>query len=167
MPGPDPYPDICRLLFREAELLDAGEVRTWLDEIVDRDILYEVPIRTTRERGAGDVFSDEGFHLRETHATLTTRVLRLETEYAWAEDPPSRTRRYVTNVMVDPAGDDGWNVSSNLLVFRSRYDSTDHVLVSSLRRDVIRRRSNGFRLVRRTVLLDHTALPVHNLGIFL
>lgn len=164
----DDHHHISQWLYREAALLDANEVRRWLEDVVDPEIVYEIPVRLTLERGAEQAFSNEAFYMRETYGTLRTRMTRLETEYAWAEDPPSRTRRFVTNVMIEPGTDEQrWNVASNLLLFRSRYDSVEYVLVSCRRQDVIRRVNGRLALVRRTVLLDHTTLPVHNLGIFL
>lgn len=167
MTADDAYARVCRLLYREANLLDDGHVRRWLDEVLGPEIAYEMPVRVTRERGAEE-FSEDAFHLRENRATLTTRVARLESEYAWAEDPKSRTRRFVTNVLVDPADEpDAWRVASNLLVYRGRYDSAAHQLLSCARRDVVGEVDGALRVLRRTVLLDHTTLPVSNLAIFL
>ena len=41
-------------------------------------------------------------HFDEDHYTLGLRIERLEGRHAWTEDPPSRTRRFVTNVRVTP-----------------------------------------------------------------
>ena len=62
--------------------------------MLDEEIDYRVPIRLTRERAAGAGFSKEGFHLFENYESLTTGVERFATDYAWAEDPPARTRRF-------------------------------------------------------------------------
>lgn len=168
---------ISRFLFREARLLDAGDVRRWLDEMIAPDIRYMVPVRLTRERHEmferdAHEFSSGAFYLNENHATLTTRVLRLEGEYAWAEDPPSRTRHFISNVVVEPDTDDlrnaHWCVTSNVLLFRGKYDSPSHEFLSYQRRDVIGEGDDGrLRLHERTALLDHTTLPLPNLAIFL
>lgn len=159
--------EISRFLYEEAELLDQDKTREWLDRIVGEEISYEAPLRVTRERESGREFSQDAFHFRENRSSLETRVSRLETEYAWAENPPSRTRRLVANITCEAAGLQTWRVASNLLIFRSRYDSTEYVLIAGRRLDTIRRSPKGLRLVARKVLLDHTTLPVHNLGIFL
>ena len=55
----------------------------------------------------------------EDWPSLKARVARLEHEYAWAENPPSRTRRFVTNIMVTGKTENGGvQVESNLMLFR-------------------------------------------------
>jgi len=43
-------------------------------------------------------------HFDEDRYSLEKRVERLEGDHAWTEDPPSRARRFVTNVRVRPVG---------------------------------------------------------------
>jgi len=158
----------CRdLLFLEAEYLDDNRLREWLD-LYDRDAVYQVPIRITRERAAGAGFSTDSFHMDDDWHSLETRVARLETEYAWAEDPASRLRHLVGNVRVTASGSpDEVGVKSNVLIFRGRSDSPDFHLLSAERRDLLRRHPDGWRIARRLVLLDHTSLGTHNLSILL
>jgi 3-phenylpropionate/cinnamic acid dioxygenase small subunit len=156
-----------RFLFHEAELLDDNRVHDWF-ELIAEDIDYRLPVRITRERAAGHGFSDTAWHMRENHASLHTRVRRLDSEYAWAEDPPSRTRRLVTNVRVRAgAGDDEYAVRSNLLVYRSRYDADAHQIIAGERHDVLRGVGGRLKLARRDILLDQATLATHNLAIFL
>lgn len=156
-----------QFLYKEAELLDDGNLHGWLDVLAD-DIEYRVPRRVTRERGTeASEFSGEGFLYREDKGTLRTRVKRFDTEYAWAENPPSRTRRLVTNVRVDRADDETVSVRSNLLVYRNQGDQTDHDLIVCEREDTLRRSEGGFELVERTVHLDQTILATRNLSFFL
>ena len=81
-----------RFLFLEAELLDRRNFADWL-EIVSPEIEYKVPVRTTRNAGEGDGFSESAFFLNEDYGSLQLRITRLRSEYAWAENPPTRTRR--------------------------------------------------------------------------
>jgi ethylbenzene dioxygenase beta subunit len=151
----------------EAELLDDNRQREWL-ELLDPEIDYRVPIRVTRERSMGAGFSEDGYHMLEDYGTLEVRVDRLDSEYAWAEDPPSRMRRFVTNVRLRGVEGDAVNVRSNLLVWRGeRYDRPGVELLAGERRDVLRRdAAGGLKLLRREVLLDHTTLGTPNLGFF-
>jgi 3-phenylpropionate/cinnamic acid dioxygenase small subunit len=104
----------------------------------------------------------------EDHGSLAARVARLETEYAWAEDPASRTRRLVTNVRPTQSDDESLiEVKSNLLIYRGRYDSPDFNLIAAERQDVLRRTDDGLRLLKRLVLLDQATVATHNLAIFL
>jgi 3-phenylpropionate/cinnamic acid dioxygenase small subunit len=161
------YRSVCAYLFHEAELLDANRLDEWLGLLAD-DLVYQVPVRTTRERGAARPFSDEMFHMDDTRTTLGWRVERLKTEFAWAEDPPSRTRHFVSNVRIAPgAAADEVVVCSNLLLYRNRGGDPGHDLISGERQDVLRRVDGGWRLARRRVLLDQATLGTRNLAIFL
>lgn len=156
-----------RFLYREAELLDDGDLHGWLD-LLTEDVDYRIPRRVTRERGAEQSeFSDEGFLYREDIGTLRTRVNRYDREYAWAENPPSRTRRLVGNVRVKRADDDEVDVRSNLLLYRGQGDEADHDLIACERLDTLRRTEDGLRLAERTVHLDQTILATRNLSFFL
>jgi 3-phenylpropionate/cinnamic acid dioxygenase small subunit len=155
-----------QFLQREAELLDDNRIDDWF-ALIDPEIDYRVPIRTTRERVHGGGFSADGYHMLEDYNSLATRVERLSSEYAWAEDPPSHTRRLVTNVRVGAADRDGLHVRSNLLICRARYDQVEYQLLAGERHDVLRRTASGLRLGKRLVLLDQTSLHTHNLAIFL
>ena len=129
---------------------------------------YVMPVRVNRERGEGDGFSEEAFYFEETRGSLELRVRRLETEYAWAEDPPSRTRHFVTNVRVAPGEEeDEVAVRSNLLLYRSRGSDPRHDLISAERKDVLRKEDGQWKLKKRVILLDHSILTTHNLSIFL
>jgi 3-phenylpropionate/cinnamic acid dioxygenase small subunit len=154
-------------LIDEAAALDDNRLDDWL-AMLHPEIDYRVPIRVTRERAAGPGFSGEGYHLFENHDSLTTRVDRLATDYAWAEDPPSRTRRLVTNFRVyEVGGSEDLRVRGNLLLYRERLDEPKPQLLSAKREDDLRELDGELRLVRRLVLLDHGLLPTPNLGIFL
>jgi 3-phenylpropionate/cinnamic acid dioxygenase small subunit len=153
-------------LNREAQMLDDNQIRMWFRDMIDPEIDYRVPIRVTRSRTEGAGFSFAGWHMLDDYSSLEARVARLETEYAWAEDPPSRTRRLVTNVRV-VSGESVDEVTSNLLVYRSRYDAATFNLLVGERHDKLRRTDDGHRLLKRMVLLDQTTVGTHNLAIFL
>jgi ethylbenzene dioxygenase subunit beta len=163
---------ITEFLYREAELLDEGRHREWLG-LLTADIRYQVPIRVAKERGAADTaitgIATDMFHLDEDRDSLELRVDRLETGFAWAEEPPSRIRHFVANVRAEPvAGSaDEVAVRSNVLIYRSRWDRAEHDLLSGERHDVLRRVDGGWRLARRRVLLDNTTLPTLNLSFFI
>ena len=95
--------------------------------------------------------------------------MRLTGKSAWAEDPPSRTRRLITNVLVQQgASENEYAVTSYLMMTRSRF-SDEHVdVISCERRDVIRREDSGeLKLARREALLDQSVLGTPNLAVFL
>jgi 3-phenylpropionate/cinnamic acid dioxygenase small subunit len=161
------YWEVYSFLMHEAELLDEHREREWLELFTD-DAEYLMPVRVNRERVEGDGFSEEAFYFEETRGSLELRVRRLETEYAWAEDPPSRTRHFVSNVRVAEGEEENEvAVRSNLLLYRSRGSHPDHDLLSAERKDVLRKEEGQWKLKKRVILLDHSVLTTHNLSIFL
>ncbi|MGH2663874.1 MAG: aromatic-ring-hydroxylating dioxygenase subunit beta [Actinomycetota bacterium] len=162
--------DITEFLSLEAELLDSGRLREWLGLLTD-DVRYRVPIRIVKERsGEGSVSGvvENMYHLDEDHTSLEMRVERLETGFAWAEDPPSRIRHFVSNVRVDevPERQGEVAVRSNVLVYRSRWDKPTYDLLSAERLDVLRQVDGAWKLAKRDVILDNTTLPTLNLSFF-
>jgi 3-phenylpropionate/cinnamic acid dioxygenase small subunit len=165
--GSPQYWRCVEFLLDEASALDENRFEDWL-QMLHPEIDYRAPIRVTRERSAGPGFSSEGYHFLENRDSLQTRVDRLKTDYAWAEDPPSRTRRFLTNFRVHSVdGTDDLRVRSNLLLYRERLDETHQQMLVGEREDDLRELDGAPRLVRRLVLLDHSILMTPNLGIFL
>ena len=110
---------------RLAELgaaLDERRIDDWL-AMIDQDIIYQAPIRLTRTgpNRDRDVMRTM-FHFDENYDSLQMRSGRLQ-KSAWAEDPPSRCRRFVTNVRVAECETPGeYEVVSYLFLERSRGD---------------------------------------------
>jgi 3-phenylpropionate/cinnamic acid dioxygenase small subunit len=165
--GSEVYNEVADFVYDEAELLDERRHREWLDLLTD-DIRYVVPVRITTAHSLDDsALSDMG-HFDEDRYSLAKRVERFETEFAWAEDPPSRTRRHITNIRVrEREIENEFAVRTNLLIFRSRGDIHEHDLLSAVRDDVLRRVGNQLRLASRYVLLDESVLRTQNLAVFL
>ena len=160
---------IVDLLHHEAELLDDGRLREWMDLLTD-DIVYQVPVRVHKEvtddtRVTG--VQSRSFHMDETRTSLELRVDRVYTGFAWAEEPPSRLRHHISNVRVRPGtADDELSVRSNVLIYRSRWDRPEHDLLSCERFDTFRSVDGAWKLARRWVVLDSTSVPTHNLSFF-
>jgi phthalate 3,4-dioxygenase subunit beta len=171
-----PYGDPAHLaahqfLVEEAALLDAADFAGWLGLLCE-DIRYVMPVRVTTARGAGfDSLADMG-HFDEDMYALRKRVQRLATDHAWTEDPPSRTRHFVTNVrtfrqeaLLTTTGN--LRVESALLLFRSRGDTREPSLISAGRTDLLRATPDGLRLARREIIVDESVLRTQNLAVFL
>lgn len=160
--------DITSWMNLEAELLDDLSEREWLENMVSKDVSYQVPIRQTVSRSRGAGFIPGSFHLNENYSSLNMRVKRNETGFAWAEDPPSRVRRFVSNVRVSAQDAEGHVfVKSNLLIFRTRSEQTVPTLFSGERHDQFERGEKGWLLRHRVVYLDLTAIASHNFAMFL
>lgn len=161
---------LTRFLYEEANLLDSWRFDEWL-ELLAPDIRYDAPVRENRlyrERKYETSAPGTSAYFEEDLILLRERVERLQSHMAWAEEPPSRTRHVVTNVIVDPGEDLGeYFVRSNLCVYRSRSERDEDVIYGS-RRDVIRRAESrwGFEIARRTVVFDQATLLIKNLSSF-
>ncbi len=159
--------ECARFLYREAELLDHNDFTGWIDCLAE-DLVYLMPVRVTRGPEARNIpFSPQAFHMKESYASFKMRVARLQTEHAYAEDPPSRTQRLVTNVRVDPAGENLYDVQSNFMCYRAQGIGTEYDILIGERSDQLRDTNTGWKLSKRVVHLAHTTLITANLGIFL
>jgi phthalate 3,4-dioxygenase subunit beta len=154
-------------LVDEAWLLDAQAYEQWLELLTD-DIHYLMPVRVTTALGAGFDTSPGMAHFDEDKYSLSRRVARFLTEHAWTEDPPSRLRHHLSNVRTfATATPDHLIVDSATLLFRNRGDVHAGSLVSAGREDLLRRTPEGWKLARRTILVDDSVMRMQNLAIFL
>jgi 3-phenylpropionate/cinnamic acid dioxygenase small subunit len=106
-------------------------------------------------------------HFLEDRYSLEKRVQRFETDHAWTEDPPSRTRRFVTNIRVWNGADGRLLAKSYLLLFRSRGDVRQPDLVSVERTDVLRLTDGRLQIAERLIVVDESVLRTQNLAVFL
>jgi 3-phenylpropionate/cinnamic acid dioxygenase small subunit len=160
--------EIQQRLFDEAAALDRRAYREWLSFLTD-DATYWVPIRSTRAADDAErEFTKPGepAFYDDNRRQIEARVVKLESGWSWSEDPPSRTRRYVTNVRVieNPAPLEAV-VESNLLLYRTRLD-IDLDLWAARRVDHLRHEGGVWKIAKRAVYLDQTVLSANNLGVF-
>jgi 3-phenylpropionate/cinnamic acid dioxygenase small subunit len=163
------YNRIVEFLYEEAALLDQIRLQEWGARLAP-DLIYTAPLRETRpmdQQNSSFVRTVQHFH--DDWRSVMGRIMRLTgTKSAWAEDPPSRTRRLVTNVMAaKTAKSDEFSVSSYLLVTRSRFNSPEYDLISAERRDILRQDGDSFKLARREIILDQAVIGTPNFAIFL
>ncbi len=155
---------IEQFLYRESRLLDERRFDEWIELFTD-DCRYVMPVRLNREDGAAWESHSKSFD--DTRQTLAIRVRRLSTEYAWAEQPPSRVRHFITNLITETTQDPAeLTARSNELVYRSRGDSTEVNIISAQRVDRLRRTDAGWRIAHRWIALDQSTLSTHNLSMF-
>jgi 3-phenylpropionate/cinnamic acid dioxygenase small subunit len=162
-PGTPLYSEVVGFLYREAKLLDSCDFGSWIELFAD-DIRYTMPVRTTQLRKTGDGFHEISF-FEDNLVSLQTRVQRLLTEMAWAETPPSRTRHFITNILVEPAAKPSeLKVESSFLITRTRADR-DYQMFTGLRADVLRRLGDRLKIASRRILVDQTVITGTNLSI--
>lgn len=167
--------EVEQLYYREAELLDDGRYSDWLELLAD-DLDYWMPTRTNRlrrQQALSVALRGEAAFYDESKESLAWRIRRFDSGMAWAEDPPSRTRHLVTNVVArhaDPEEHQGFTVEdlvvrSNFLVYRNRLEREENVFAGG-RTDVLRRTPLGLQVARRTILLDQNVLQSKNISTF-
>lgn len=157
--------DVRNFLKREADLLDNRKHDEWF-ELIDEDIRYWMPRRLMKEYEPSE-FDEEGYFFNEDYGSLKARVERFDSSYAWAERPPARARRYVTNIMLEDWTDEEVSVTSNVFLYYSQGDSTDYSLFSAKREDTLKRTDDGFAIAEREIYPDHSVLGISKLSFFL
>ena len=180
MPDEDVFRSVEQFLYREARLLDERRFHDWLALFTD-DVRYWMTARSNRyprsskaiavlEAGRNaeeDRTEDDALALfDEDINTLSSRVARLDTGMAWAEDPPSRTRHLITNIEIVPGGEEvDLTVHCNFIVYRSRGEIEQDFFVGA-REDRLRRIEGGWKIASRRLVLDQNVLTAKNLSIF-
>lgn len=164
---------IQQFYFREAELLDDGRFADWLD-LMAEDLVYWAPTRTNRlrrQQALSIARAGEAAFYDETKDSLEWRIRRFDSGMAWAEDPPSRTRHIISNVVArrvpdaQASIDEEYAVRSAFLVWRSRLER-ELDLYAGTRIDRIRVVEGRFQIAHRTILFDSNVLMVKNISTF-
>lgn len=167
--APELQQEIEQFLYHESRVLDDRKYEEWYELLAD-DLHYFMPTRYNRlKRETEKEFSGptEAAFFDEDKKSIARRIRRLNTGMAWAEDPPSRTRHMVSNVVIRPRGNGEYEVDCYYLLYRSRLEREVEFFVG-MRHDVLRRASNptGFQVAGRTIILDQTVLLARNLSFF-
>jgi 3-phenylpropionate/cinnamic acid dioxygenase small subunit len=171
----DVHFEVEQFYYEEAELLDDGRFADWLELLAD-DLDYWMPTRTNRlrrQQALSIAARGEAAFYDETKESLAWRIRRFDSGMAWAEDPPSRTRHLITNVVVrhvDPSQHPEFSledleVRSAFLVYRNRLQREENVFAGR-RTDILRRLPTGLQVARRVVLLDQNVLQAKNISTF-
>jgi p-cumate 2,3-dioxygenase beta subunit len=147
-------PEVEDLFYREAALLDEWRLEEWLALLTD-DATYQVPPTDAREGDARNTL----FIIADDALRIRSRVKQLLGKSAWAENPPSRTRRIISNVRVLGVDGDNILVTANFAVYRMRYESVD-IYVGRYDYKLVRVGSE-LRIRQRRAILDNEALRPH------
>ncbi|HEY1546045.1 MAG TPA: aromatic-ring-hydroxylating dioxygenase subunit beta [Xanthobacteraceae bacterium] len=136
------------LFYYEAELLDSWQLDEWLTMLTD-NVTYLVP---PNDRPNADhrytlfTIADDGVRLRE-------RIIRLKDPNCHAEYPPSRTRRFITNVRITAIEGDTVSASANFSIHRFRRGGTHQEFVGQYRY-TLKRQSGMLKIAERRAVLD-------------
>ena len=156
--------------YLEADLLDERKLREWF-KLLAEDIRYWMPLRHNpleRPDSVAEELSQPGeaYYFDDDWKSMQIRVERAYSKIAWAEVPPSRTRHLITNIRIKKDNGSELEVNSNFLVYRTRMESDKDIFVGA-RQDILRREGDGFKIARRTIILDQAVLDAKNISVFL
>jgi 3-phenylpropionate/cinnamic acid dioxygenase small subunit len=160
---------INRFYIAEAWLLDDRKLRAWLD-LFTEDMVYDMPRRKNvnrkdlaREipvRGTDLPFFEDGRKLMEV------RIQRLESGTAWSEEPPSRTRHLVGNLLIEKVEDDGTVHARTAFICHRSHGETSSAMYSGYRVDILHPVDGSWKISDRTIVLDANVILDKNLAIF-
>lgn len=159
--------EVEEFFYYESSLLDELRVQEWVDLFTD-DCHYFMPLRRTmlrRELDKQFTVPGEIAFFDDTKEVLQGRVKKLATNQSWAEDPPSRTRHFISNVRITENNGSELTVESNFHLYRTRLKSEEQSWYG-MRRDVLRREDDSFRIAKRHIFLETTVLLSRNLSNF-
>jgi benzoate/toluate 1,2-dioxygenase beta subunit len=143
------------VLFAEARLLDERLYREWLG-LLTEDFIYWVPA------------NGEGVDPRKEHSTnfddlrrITDRIALIETGSLYAQIPPSRTCRIISNIEIWSDSDESALIRSNFVIWEHRRGKTNFFAGWNRHKLV---RQNGRWLIRqKTINLINAEDPLGNI----
>jgi p-cumate 2,3-dioxygenase beta subunit len=141
-------------LYAEAALLDAWQLQEWL-ELLTEDATYEVPSTDTPDGDARTTL----FIIADNMERIRSRVHQLLGKSAWAENPPSRTRRLISNVRIREVEGETIRVTANFAVYRMRFEQVDTYIWRY--EYTLVWRDGALKIRHRRAILDLEALRPH------
>lgn len=146
------YADIQHFLSREAVLLDHRRFDEWT-ALLANDVVFLMAPGFSRELGMQTPAASDWF--QHDHRAITVRIKRMQNEsLAGQQQLATRTRRFITNVVVCPCGRDEYHVLSYLLLTTSKPGASQSEVFSAERHDRLRRSTGTFKIVRREIVMD-------------
>ena len=144
-----------QFIYYEADLMDEHRYDEWLALWTD-DALYWVP------SGRDDIDPKREISLiYDDRVRLQVRITRLKSGFAHAQEPKSRMRRVVSNIVTKEAENGDIVVFSNFLLTELRRGKQDTFAGRTIHR--LRPDNGSFRLASKKVLLVNNDEHIDNL----
>jgi len=144
-----------QFIYHEADLMDEHRYDEWLALWTD-DALYWVP------SGRDDIDPKREISLiYDDRVRLQVRITRLKSGFAHAQEPKSRMRRVVSNIVTQEAENGDVVVFSNFLLTELRRGKQDTFAGRTIHR--LRPDNGSFRLASKKVLLVNNDEHIDNL----
>lgn len=147
--------EVEAFLYREALLLDEHQYDAWLS-LWTEDAIYWVPAGLDDydpTKRVSIIYDDIG--------RLRDRIDRLKSGAAWSQDPKSRLRHSITNILVESVAGDEVTVRSTLVLGELRQGTQTVYFAGQTHR--LRRVGDGFRMACKKIVLLNNNEPIHNL----
>jgi 3-phenylpropionate/cinnamic acid dioxygenase small subunit len=144
-----------QFLYHEAQLMDEHRYDEWL-ALWTEDALYWAPTGRDEIDPAREISL-----IYDDWVRLQVRIARLKSGFAHAQEPKSRMRRVVSNIVVEEAENGEVVVCSNFLLTELRRGKQDLFAGRTIHR--LRPSDGGFKLVSKKVLLVNNDEPIDNL----
>jgi len=144
-----------QFIYHEARLMDENRYDEWLALWSD-DALYWVPC------GRDDIDPKREVSLiYDDHTRLETRITRLKSGVAHAQDPKSRMRRVISNIEIEEGANGEVTAFANFMLAELRRGVQDIFAGRTIYR--LRPDQGGFKLAYKKVLLVNNDEYIDNL----
>lgn len=143
-------------LFMEADLLDKWQLNEWLELFDEERGSFFIPSTDAPE---SDHHTALFLIADDNMVRLRSRVNQLLSGLTWAENPPSRTCRIISNVKVRGMEGDVLKIEANFVVFRMRFQNIDPYIGKYHYK--LLPKGDSFKIVERRSILDLEALRPH------
>lgn len=161
--GTPVYNDLMHFLIEEAYMLDNSKYKDWVELLAD-DVLITMPVRQTVSRKNGDGRGPL-YWIYDTKEEAVFKATRYLGDSAWADDPPSRHRRMITNVRVyETDVEQEYLVQSYLLLQRNTGNQHTFSPFSARRDDILRREGDSWLIAKRNIIVDQAVIGQPNIG---
>jgi len=150
---PDLDAALTAFLTEESAALDERRHADWLGTL-DELFIYQVPVPLLREDPDLPRHSETALLFEATKNVLAMKLGRVGLHHAWSDRPGGTMRHFIGAVRVfDLPEPDTVRVDSNVLATFSR-GREETELATAGRQDIVSVTGDGYRLIRRRVLLD-------------
>jgi p-cumate 2,3-dioxygenase subunit beta len=143
--------EVEHFLYEEAELLDEWRLDEWV-ELFTEDGINQVPALDNSERDP----TNSVFLVADDLPRIRSRVRQLLGDSAWAENPRSQTRRFISNVRITSVEGNSVRATANFIVHRSRMERIS-TFVGQYRYKLIRH-DESFKIAERKAILAQDTL---------
>lgn len=144
--------DIEDFLYYEASLLDDWKLDEWLN-LCTENCYYLIPPNDVPEGEHKNTL----FIAADNYSRLKSRIKRLKSRHAHAENPKSRTKRMISNVRIVDKTSNELTVHANFVVYRFRRNEDIREYVGHYEYKLVTD-NNCLKIAERKVLLTHEEL---------